>query len=150
MPLPGQLLTLFAHPGLPYAVREEGRSWVLVLGEPVRVEEGLVGASAVAARLATMLETAPLQEVKTAAASLAGSWLVAVSTPGRSVVLTDPLASLGAHLTPDGRGVVSHATLAGAPWRRPGACGCPPRVPPPRMRCSRSATFSTRSCRGRV
>lgn len=114
VPLPGQLLTLFAHPGLPYAVREEGRSWVLVLGEPVRVEEGLVGASAVAARLATMLETAPLQEVKTAAASLAGSWLVAVSTPGRSVVLTDPLASLGAHLTPDGRGVVSHATLAGA------------------------------------
>ncbi|WP_134774614.1 hypothetical protein [Ornithinimicrobium flavum] len=120
--LPGQLLTLVTHPRLPHAVREAGRSWVLVLGEPAWVEEGLVGAGPVAERLGTMLATVSLHDVQAAAATLAGSWVVALSTPGRSAVITDPLVSLGGHLTPDGRGVVSHATLAGTdPTADPGA-----------------------------
>src|SRR5690606_23797033 len=98
-------------------------SWVLVLGRPVWVEEGLVGAAAVADRLASVLATAPLRDVKAAAAVLAGSWVVAISTPGRSVVLTDPLVSLGAHLTPDGRGVVAPADRGGAPRREDAAPG---------------------------
>ncbi|WP_131106303.1 hypothetical protein [Ornithinimicrobium sufpigmenti] len=119
--LPGGTMTLEAHPALPHAQVPLEDGGVLVLGEPVDVETGLVGAAEVARALAEQLRTHPgtpaaaLAAVEQRAATLAGGWLVLLSTPARTVVLPDPLASLGLHLLQDGSGVVSHAGLVPAP-----------------------------------
>lgn len=119
--LPGGTMTLEAHPALPHAQVPLEGGGVLVLGDPVDVTAGLVGATEVAQALAEQLRTHPgtpaaaLAAVEGRAATLAGGWLVLLSTPARTVVLPDPLASLGLHLLQDGSGVVSHAGLVPAP-----------------------------------
>ena len=119
--LPGGTMTLEAHPALPHAQVPLEGGGVVVLGDPVDIEAGLVGAGEVARALAEQLGTHPgtpaaaLAAVEERAATLAGGWLVLLSTPARTVVLPDPLVSLGLHLLQDGSGLVSHAGLAPGP-----------------------------------
>lgn len=119
--LPGGTMALEAHPALPHAQVPLEGGGVVVLGDPVDVEAGLVGARDVAAALAEQLRTHPgtpaeaLAAVEERAATLAGGWLVLLSTPARTVVLPDPLVSLGLHLLEGGTGLVSHAGLAPGP-----------------------------------
>lgn len=126
VPLPGSRAILHKHPALPHAIAGSETAWVLVLGEPVGVTEGLDGADPVAERLAGMLSggqpgvmgtgvrAGGLARAEGSAATLAGSWVVVLQTMDRTMVLTDPLVSLGLHLTPDTTGLVSHLSLAGA------------------------------------
>lgn len=114
----GGTITLEAHPALAHAQVAVDEGGVVVLGDPVDVEAGLVGAGPVAVALAEQLRDHPgtpasrLAAVEVRAATLAGSWLVLLSTPARSVVLADPSASLGLHLLDEGGGLVSHPGLA--------------------------------------
>ncbi len=109
--LPGDGAQLRHHPGLGRATAGSPDAWVLVLGEPVDVGAGLVGAREVAERLLDLLHQDPDRAVPTASV-LGGSWLVLLRSPGGTVVLSDPLVSLGLHLLDDARTLVSHATLA--------------------------------------
>ncbi|MFK5634321.1 hypothetical protein ACI3EQ_06965 [Ornithinimicrobium sp. LYQ103] len=111
--LPGGRAALHLHPSLARAVAGAGDTWVLVLGEPVDVGAGAVGAREVAGGLHALLTARP-EEAAAAAAALAGSWLVVLRSPGRTLVLTDPLVSLGLHRVEDGAALVSHGTLATA------------------------------------
>ena len=111
LPLPGGRSVLRHHPGLDRGLAGSEDLWALVLGDPVDLTEGVVGARRVAVRLRRLLEGHP-DQASSAAAALAGSWVVLLRSPGRTTVLTDPLVSLGLHLLGDGRGLVSHATLA--------------------------------------
>ena len=115
--LPGGAATLHVHPGLPHAqVRVDGGG-VLVLGEPIDVSAGLVGAAPVAQALAQELAdrsgtpAAALAAAEERAAGLSGGWLVLLATSAQTVVLTDPLVSLGMHLLEGGAGLVSHVGL---------------------------------------
>lgn len=119
-PLPGGAMTLHSHPALDHAQVDVDGGGVLVLGEPVDVPGRLVGATQVAQALAEELRRHPgtpaaaLAAVEERAATLAGSWLVLLATPARTIVLTDPLVSLGLHVLDDGWGLVSHAGLVRA------------------------------------
>ncbi|QFG70023.1 hypothetical protein [Ornithinimicrobium pratense] len=119
--LPGGTMTLEAHPALPHAQVPFEGGGVVVLGDPVDVEAGLTGAREVAGALAQQLRTHPgtpaaaLAAVEARAATLAGGWLVLLSTPARTVVIPDPLVSLGLHLLEGGVGLVSHDGLAPGP-----------------------------------
>ncbi|MGD8199376.1 hypothetical protein ACQE98_01770 [Ornithinimicrobium sp. W1679] len=116
--LPGGVHELRHHPGLARAVAGSGDHWVLVLGDPVDVDRRAVGGRPVAAHLHRLLVGAP-DQAAAAVVALAGSWLVLLRSPGRTVVLADPLVSLGLQPLADGAGLVSHATLA------PGICSDP-------------------------
>ena len=109
-PLPVEGLSLRAHPALPHAVVGDAGAWVLVLGEPLDVPDGLDGARPVARLLHRLLIRGPgLVAATVRAAGLCGSWVVVMAGPEGGRVLTDPLPSWDLRLGPDGR------TLTGDP-----------------------------------
>ncbi len=103
-PLPDGGLSLWAHPGLPRAVTGDASAWVLVLGDPVDVPDGLDSAAEVAHLLHRLLADGPgLTAATERAAALCGSWTVVLGGPEGGRALTDPLPSwdlrLGAEAT---------------------------------------------------
>lgn len=118
-------ITLLRHPALPHALVGDGNGdgdagdWVLVLGEPVDVDAGTDGASAVAGPLLDLLREDGVDTAAARACALAGSWVVVLGTATGTVLLTDPLVSLGARRSADGRAVLSHESLARR-WGRSG------------------------------
>lgn len=115
--------TLLRHPALPHALvgdgDRDGGEWVLVLGEPVDVDAGTDGAWAVAAPLLDLLREDGVDAAAARACALAGSWVVVLGTAAGTVLLSDPLVSLGARRSADGRAVLSHESLARR-WGRSG------------------------------
>ncbi|GGK73585.1 hypothetical protein [Ornithinimicrobium pekingense] len=119
------------HRRLAHALAGDAEGWVLVLGEPVLVGAGLVGARPVADALARTLAgpgaATPrgrgevLDSVVLRAACLAGRYLVLAGDVHRTVAVPDPLTALGVQLLDGGggrpgggtgAGLVSHPLLA--------------------------------------
>ncbi|WP_298889928.1 hypothetical protein [uncultured Serinicoccus sp.] len=114
-PLPVRGLSLWVHPGLPRAVTGDASAWVLVLGDPVDVPDGLDGAAAVAHLLHRLLAHGPgLTAATERAAALCGSWTVVMVGPEGGRAITDPLPTSDLRLCADGTTLVGDPALAAA------------------------------------
>ncbi|GAA5159943.1 hypothetical protein GCM10011366_20800 [Ornithinimicrobium tianjinense] len=120
----GAGMVLRHHPRLPHAFAGDGSGWVLVLGEPAWLRHELDGPQVVARVLHDLLVGGTqgpqlladdrgrgLDAVVAAGAGLVGRYVVVVGDRRRTLVMTDPLSALGAHLPADSPGLVSHARL---------------------------------------
>ncbi|KUG52492.1 hypothetical protein AVL62_14300 [Serinicoccus chungangensis] len=114
-PLPGRRLSLWAHPGLPRAVTGDASAWVLVVGDPVDVPDGLDDAADVARLLHRLLaHGAGLGAATGRAAALCGSWTVVLAGPQGGRVVTDPLPSSDLRVCGGGTMIVGDPALAAA------------------------------------